>query len=163
MSNVTFKNQKIQIQGTFPTQGTLTNLKLVKSDLRELNTDELKGKKIVLNIVPSIDTSVCALQLKQFSNQLKSRDDVTLVFVSLDLPFALKRFCGAKGIDNAITTSDFRYKSLENFGVQMLSGPLTGLYARGVIVTDKNLNIVHSELVSEITIEPNYESALKHI
>ena len=88
---------------------------------------------------------------------------MVLVFASLDLPFAFSRFCAAEGIENAITTSDFKYKSLENMGVLMESGPLTGLYARGVLVTDENLNVVHSELVSEVVNEPDYEASLKHI
>ncbi|NAS32588.1 thiol peroxidase [Flavobacteriaceae bacterium R38] len=164
MSAITFKDQAIEVKGTFPQVGdTLPELRLIKSDLSELNTSDLKGKKVVFNIFPSVDTSVCALQLKQFSNQLKDREDVVLVFASLDLPFAFSRFCAAEGIENAITTSDFKYKSLENMGVLMESGPLAGLYARGVLVTDENLNVVHSELVSEVVNEPDYEASLKHI
>lgn len=161
---IKFKDSPIQTNGNFPSKGQqLPEMRLIKTDLSEVNTNDLKGKKLVFNIFPSVDTSVCAMQLKQFSKKLKDRDDVTLVFTSLDLPFALSRFCGAEGIDNAITTSDFRHQDAGKLGVIMEDGPLAKLYARGVIVTDENLEITYSELVDEVTNEPNYEEALKHI
>src|SRR5690554_7181047 len=111
---VKFKGTSISTSGNFPKVGdTLPEMKLVKSDLSELNTNELKGKKVVFNIFPSVDTAVCAMQLTKFANQLKNREDVALVFTSLDLPFAFSRFCSAEGINNAITTSDFRYRDAD--------------------------------------------------
>jgi thiol peroxidase len=159
---VKFKDTTIKLSGNFPQVGDqLPEMRLVKTDLSELNTNDLKGKKVVFNVFPSVDTAVCATQLSQFSNKLKDRSDVVLVFTSLDLPFALNRFCADKGIENAITTSDFRYHDAEKLGALMEDGPLNKLYARGVIVTDENLTIKHSELVDEVTSEPNYEEALK--
>ena len=164
MSQVNFAGKPIEIAGTFPQVGDqLPELRLLKTDLSELNYEELKGKKVVFNVFPSVDTGICAMSLKTFSNKLKDRSDVVLVFISLDLPFAFKRFCGAEGIENAITTSDFRYKDWAKNNSWMASGPLTGLYARGVLVTDENLKVVHSELVPEITQEPDYEAAMKFI
>ena len=164
MSQVKFAGNPIDISGEFPKVGEqLPDLRLLKTDLSELNYDELKGKKVVFNVFPSVDTGVCAMSLRTFSEKLKDRSDVVLVFTSLDLPFAFKRFCAAEGIENAITTSDFRYKDWAKNNSWMSSGPLTGLYARGVVVTDENLKIVHSELVPEITQEPNYDAALKHL
>lgn len=161
---IKFKGSEISTNGNFPKKGDqLPAMKLIKTDLSELNTNDLKGKKVVFNIFPSVDTAVCATQLSQFSNKLKNRDDVTLVFTSLDLPFALNRFCAAENIENAITTSDFRYHDAEKLGVVMEGGPLHKLYARGVLVTDENLTIQYSELVDEVTHEPNYEEALKSV
>lgn len=158
---IKFKGSSIQTNGNFPKVGDkLPEMKLVKSDLSDLNTNDLKGKKVVFNIFPSVDTAVCAMQLNKFADKLKDREDVALVFTSLDLPFAFKRFCTAEGVENAITTSDFRYRDAEKLGAIMEGGPLSGLHARGVIVTDENLVIQYSELVNEVTDEPDYQAAL---
>ncbi|PKR81103.1 thiol peroxidase [Brumimicrobium salinarum] len=162
--NLKFKGKEIKTNGNFPKVGDkLPGMQLVKTDLSELNTDELKGKKVVFNIFPSVDTAVCALQLNKFAAQLKDRSDVALVFASLDLPFAFKRFCTDEGIDNAITTSDFRHRDANKLGAVMEGGPLQGLHARGVIVTDEDLIIQYAELVEEVTDEPNYEAALAKV
>lgn len=159
-----FKGTAIKTKGNFPKVGDkLPEMKLVKADLSELNTNDLKGKKVVFNIFPSVDTAVCAMQLSKFADKLKDREDITLVFTSLDLPFAFKRFCSAEGIDNAVTTSDFRYRDAEKLGTIMEGGPLNGLHARAVIVTDENLVIQHAELVEEVTNEPDYDAALNKV
>ena len=164
MSQVTIGGNPIDIEGNFPEVGQpLPELRLLKTDLSALDYEELKVKKVVFNVFPSEDTGVCAASLRTFSDQLKDRSDVVLLFVSLDLPFAFKRFCAAEGIENAITTSDFRYKDWAKNNSWMASGPLAGLYARGVLVTDEQLKIVHSELVPEIGQEPDYEAAMKHL
>lgn len=164
MSKTKFKGEEVNTKGSFPKIGdVLPDLKLIKSDLSTLTNADLKGKKVVFNIFPSVDTSVCAVQLKQFAHKLKDNKDVIPLFTSLDLPFALNRFCAAEGIENAITTSDFRFKSMASHGCEILDGGLKGLYARAVVVTDENLNIVYSQLVDDIINEPNYEEALKHI
>lgn len=161
---IKFKGSAIKTSGDFLKVGDkLPEMKLVKADLSELNTNDLKGKKVVFNIFPSVDTSVCGAQLGTFANKLKDRDDVTLVFASKDLPFAFKRFCSAEGIDNGITASDFRYGDASKLGVIMQEGPLSGLHARGVIVTDENLVVQYAELVEEVTNEPNYEAALNKV
>lgn len=164
MSTVTLGGNPVEVKGEFPKVGQqLPKLRLVKTDMSELNYDDLKGKKVVFNVFPSVDTGVCATSLRQFSSKLKDREDVVLVFASMDLPFAFKRFCGAEGIENAITTSDFKHKDWSaNFAV-MSSGPLAGLFVRGVMVANENMEIVHSELVPEIAQEPNYDAALEFL
>ncbi len=162
MSNIRLGGTPISTKGEFPKLGDkLPEIRLIKADLSELTNEDLKGKKVVFNIFPSVDTDVCAMQLGTFSNKLKDRDDVMLVFASMDLPFALKRFCADKGIENAVTTSDFRHKSIANKGIEMEDGALAGLYARGVMVTDETGTITYSELCKDIVDEPNYEEALK--
>lgn len=159
---IKFHGDTVTTNGNYPKVGdVLPEMKLVKADLSELNTNDLKGKKIVFNTIPSVDTGVCAKQMNQFSQKLKGRDDVSLVFLSMDLPFAAGRFCTTEGIENAITVSDFRYNEGEKLGSVMKSGPLNGLHARGVIITDENLNVIYSELVEEVTDEPNYDKALE--
>jgi len=160
MTTITFKGSPIQTNGDFPQiGGKLPELKLVAGNLSEVSLDSFKGKKVIFNIFPSIDTAVCALQLTTFCQQFAGQDDTVLLFASLDLPFALNRFCSAEGIDNAVTTSDFRHHSLEKYGVMMTDGPLAGLSARAVLILDEQHNIIYSELVSEVTHEPNYEAA----
>ncbi len=162
MSTVTLKGNEIKVADGFPAVGDPARpLKLVAADLSEVSLEDYLGKKIVLNIFPSIDTGVCALQLKTFSKQIGNMEDVVLLTASMDLPFALKRFCGAEKIKNAVTASDFRHRSLANgYGVEILDGPLAGLYARAVIVINEYGHVAHAELVAEIAQEPDYEAAL---
>jgi len=162
MAIINFKGNPIQTIGDFPQLGTQApDFKLVKGDLSEVSLEDLKGKKIIFNIFPSVDTAVCALQLKTFSQKAAQLDDVVLLFASMDLPFALNRFCAAEGIENAITASDFRYNSLaENYGVLMKQGPLSGLYARATLVLDENHKVTYSELVSDVVNEPDYDKAM---
>jgi thioredoxin-dependent peroxiredoxin len=163
MSNVTLKGNPVKLAGKFPAIGdTAAEFTVVRNDLSEQTLSALRGKKVVLNIFPSVDTAVCALQLKSFSQRLAGRDDVAAVYVSMDLPFAFGRFCAAEGVNNAITGSDFRHRSLaENYGVGIKDGPLAGLYARATLILDKDLTVRHAELVSDITHEPDYEAAMK--
>ncbi|MCE2595060.1 glutamine amidotransferase [Motilimonas cestriensis] len=160
--HLTFKGNAIKTQGQFPQVGEQApDFTLIDSKLGLLKRTDLLGKKLVLNIFPSIDTPVCAIQLKTFSQQLANRTDTTLLFASLDLPFAYSRFCAAEGIDNAITASDYQTQSIAaGYGVKMEGGPLSGLYARAVLVLDENHTILHAELVSEVTDEPDYQAAL---
>jgi len=164
MSKTAFKGKVVSLNGDALKVGSqFPNLRLVKADLSIIETKDLKGKTIVFNYMPSVDTSVCALQLTTFSNKLKDRKDVVNVFASYDLPFALSRFCSAKGIVNAITTSDFRFRDLEKIGVVMTDGPLVGLAARGTLVIDENQTIIYAQLTKDIVDEPDYEEALKFI
>ncbi len=164
MSTTNFKGDPVNIHGDFPAVGqTISGLKLVKTDLSELTEKDLAGKKVVFNVFPSVDTGVCAMQLKNFSAKMKDREDVILLFASRDLPFAFSRFCAAEGIDNAVTTSDFKHNSLTDKGMVMADGPLAGLFARGVMVLDESQKVIHSELVDDITHEPNYDEALKYL
>jgi len=162
MAKTQFKGNPVQTEGAFPQVGDQApDFKLIKSDLSEVTLADLSGKNIIFNIFPSIDTAVCALQLKTFSQKAADMDDVVLLFGSMDLPFALNRFCAAEGIENAVATSDFRHHSLaENYGVKMLDGPLSGLYARATLVINDQGEVIHSELVSDVVNEPDYEAAL---
>jgi thiol peroxidase len=162
MSTITFKGGPIQTNGDFPEIGQqLSDFKLVTGTLSEVSLQDFKGKRIVFNIFPSVDTAVCAMQLKSFSQKMAGIEDLILLSASLDLPFALNRFCGAEGIENAVTTSDFRHHCLKNYGVIMTDGPLAGLSARAVLILDEHHKIIYSELVNEVTDEPNYSAALK--
>ena len=165
MATINFKGNPIQTNGDFPQKGTQApDFRMVKSDLSEVSLADLKGKKIIFNIFPSIDTAVCALQLKTFSQRASQLNDVVLLFASMDLPFALSRFCAAEGIENAVTVSDFRYQSLaKNYGVKMIDGPLNGLYARATLVLNEHHQIVYSELVSDVVNEPNYDAVMDTI
>ncbi len=165
MATINFKGNPIQTQGDFPQVGDQApELKLVKTDLSEISLSDYAGKQIIFNIFPSVDTAVCALQLKTFNQKVAQRSDVVLLFASMDLPFALNRFCGAEGIDNAVTASDFRHHSLaDNYGVKMTQGPLAGLYARATLVLNAEHQVVYSELVEDVVNEPDYDAAMATI
>ena len=162
MATINFKGNPIQTQGDFPQVGDQAPaLKLIQADLSEATLDNFKGKQVVFNIFPSVDTAVCALQLKTFSQKAAQRDDVVMLFASMDLPFALNRFCAAEGVDNAVTASDFRYHSLaDNYGVKMTEGPLADLYARATLVLNSDHQVVYSELVEDVVNEPDYDAAM---
>ncbi|MEM9219719.1 MAG: thiol peroxidase [Cyanobacteria bacterium P01_F01_bin.150] len=162
MSNITFKGNPIDIEGMFPTVGTKApEFNLVKSDLSALSLSELAGKRVIFNIFPSVDTSVCALQIQKFDQAVADLDNTVLLFASLDMPFAFQRFCNEKGIQNAVTASDFRHHSLAKaYGVKMSSGPLSGLYARAVLTLNEDHQVIYSELVQEVTSEPDYDAAM---
>lgn len=162
MAQITFKDSPVNTSGALPAIGSLApDFSLVNTDLNTVTLADFKGKKVIINIFPSVDTGVCAMQLKTFNQRVKGLNDVVLLFVSLDLPFAFKRFCGAEGIENTVTASDFRARSFaKDYGVEMLDGPLSGLYARAAIILDTDHRITYSELVSEITQEPNYDAAM---
>lgn len=163
MANLTFHQKPIQTIGDFPKKGEkIPDFKLVGSNLAEISLTDFAGKSILFSILPSVDTAVCSTQLKTFSQKMTTDDTNTiLLFASLDLPFAFSRFCQAEGIANVVTASDFRYKSLQSYGVEMQDGPIRGLYARAVIVCDPQHQVVHSELVKEVSNEPDYEVVLQ--
>ena len=162
MASLTFKGTAITTTGQLPEVGQQApNFSLVAKDLSSVSLASFQGKKVIFNIFPSIDTPVCALQLKQFNTLVSDLDNTALLFSSLDLPFAFNRFCAAENIENAITASDYRSQSLaQTYGVKMTNGPLEGLYARAVIILDENHQVIYSELVKEVTDEPNYDAAL---
>lgn len=162
MPDLTFKGTPIARTGNFPSVGDIApDFTLTKTDLSEVSLSDLKGKKVIFNIFPSVDTSVCATQLQTFNKLASECDNTVLLFSSLDLPFAFGRFCAAENIENAITASDYRHRSLEkNYGVRIKNGPLEGLYARAVLVLDEDQKVIYSEIVSEVTDEPNYDAAM---
>lgn len=162
MANVTLGGNPIEVQGVFPTIGeSVTDFTLVKSDLSEASLADYQGKRKILNIFPSIDTGVCATSVRKFNQQAADLNNAVVLCISADLPFAQARFCGAEGLENVVTLSSFRNRTFaENLGVAIVSGPLSGLTARAVIVLDEANNVLHSELVPEIKQEPNYDAAL---
>ncbi|WP_322619566.1 thiol peroxidase [Shewanella sp. YLB-07] len=162
MMTVTFQGSPVSLSGTFPQTGqTALDFTLCAADLNDLTLDSLKGQKLVLNIFPSIDTPVCANSVRAFNEKASSLNNVTVLCISADLPFATSRFCGAEGIDGVITASFFRSPSFtEDYGVNLNEGALKGLATRAILVIDEEGTIVHRELVSEITEEPNYEAAI---
>lgn len=162
MTQVTMMGNPIEVSGNFPKKGEkVTTLTLTNKELADVTLDTYAGKRKVLNIFPSIDTGVCATSVRKFNQQAANLKNAVVLCISADLPFAQVRFCGAEGIKNVETLSTFRYKEAhENLGVNITTGPIAGLTARSVIVLDENNNVLHSELVSEIKNEPNYEAAL---
>jgi thioredoxin-dependent peroxiredoxin len=162
MATITFKGSPVSTVGDLPKVGSIAPaFTLTKVDLSPLDSKDLAGKHVVLNIFPSIDTGVCATSVRKFNQQAASLPDTVVVCVSKDLPFAQKRFCGAEGIDKVVPASWFRGRDFgADYGVTMASGPLAGLFARAVVVLDKAGKVVHTELVPEIAQEPNYDAAL---
>jgi len=160
-----FKGTVVNTNGDLPKVGTAAqDFSLVKNDLSSLSLAELKGKKVVLNIFPSLDTSTCAASVRRFNKEAASLTNTVVVCISKDLPFAQARFCGAEGIENVITASDFRNSDFTSkYGVLQADGPLKGLMARSVIVLDEDQVVKYTELVNEITTEPNYEAALANL
>lgn len=138
--------------------------KLTTPDLGEIELNDFRGKTLVLNIFPSLDTSVCATSVRRFNAEASKLPDTQVICVSMDLPFAAKRFCTAEGIDNLIVASAFRSPMFaQKYGVEIVDGPLTGLLARSVVVIDPKGTVVYTELVNEITTEADYNAALRII
>ncbi|HNE50278.1 MAG: thiol peroxidase [Chitinophagales bacterium] len=159
MATVTFKGNPIHTNGDLPSKGTtLSNFSLVASDLSEKSLSDYQGKRLILNIFPSIDTGVCAASVRHFNKVASELKNTVVLCISKDLPFAASRFCGAEGISNVETLSGFRSTDFD--ALKINDGPLKGLYSRGIIVTDEHGKIIHTEQVSEIGQEPNYAAAL---
>ena len=161
MSQVTMKGNPVEVSGTFLQAGqTAPDFSLVTGDLSEKSLNDFAGKRKVLNIFPSVDTGVCAASVRKFNEKATSWDNTVVLCICHDLPFAQSRFCGAEGIENAIMLSAFRSNFAQDYGVAQTSGPLAGLTARAVVVLDENNQVLYSQLVPEITEEPDYDAAL---
>lgn len=161
MAQVTLKGNPFNTVGDLPKVGSsLPDMKLTKSDLTDVSLSTYAGKRKILNIFPSVDTPVCAASVRKFNEKAASLKNTVVLCISADLPFAQKRFCGAEGISNVETLSSFRQSFAKDIRVEMADGPFKGLCARAVVVLDEANKVVHSELVSEIANEPNYEAAL---
>lgn len=163
MAKITLKGNPVNTSGELPKKGTVApDFTLVKSDLGSLSLKELKGKKLILNIFPSLDTSVCAASVRKFNKVAAEKPGITVLAISKDLPFAHGRFCTTEGINNLITLSGFRDRSFgKNYGIDITDGPLEGLYARSVVVIDSEGKIVYTQLVPEIAQEPDYDEILE--
>ncbi len=157
---VTLGGTPIDVSGSFPRVGdTAPDFKLVNKDLADVSLADFAGKKKLLNIVPSLDTPVCAVSTKKFNDAAVG--NTAVLIISADLPFAMSRFCGAESANNVTTLSTMRgAEFMANYGVAITSGPLCGVTARAVVVLDENNKVLHAELVPEIKQEPDYDAAL---
>ena len=161
MASVTFQGNAVTTVGELPEVGQpAPGFTLVKADLGEVTLEELSGKRVILNIFPSIDTGTCATSVRKFNEEASKLENTQVICVSADLPFAAGRFCGAEGIENVITGSTFRSSFGEDYGVTFSSAPLTGLLSRSVVVIDAVGSVLYTEQVAETTEEPNYEAAI---
>lgn len=165
MAQITLQGNPINTNGDLPAVGSQApDFDLVDSDLNNVSLSDFSGKKKLLNIVPSLDTPVCATSTKKFNQHGSGRDDLVVLIVSADLPFAQQRFCSAENTTEVKTLSMMRSKDFaRDYGVLIEDGPLAGLTARAVVVIDEHDNIVHTELVSEIAAEPDYDQALSSL
>ena len=164
MASVTLKGNPFNTVGNLPAVGTAApNFTLVKGDLSSVSLTDFLGKKVILNIFPSVDTGTCAQSVRNFNAKAASLENTVVLCISKDLPFAQNRFCGAEGIDKVHTLSDFRSQFGNDYGVSFSNGPLEGLLSRAIVVIDEMGSVVYTEQVSETVDEPNYDLALEKI
>jgi len=162
MAQITLGGTPTNTNGNLPANGTSVNdHTLTKADMSPVSLSEQKGKKVILNIFPSVDTGVCATSVRTFNQKASGLDNTVVICVSKDLPFAQARFCGAEGIENVVVASDFRDPSFaEELGLLITDGAFAGLDARAIVVLDEEGKVSYSELVPEVGQEPNYEAAI---
>ncbi|MGI6073360.1 MAG: thiol peroxidase [Fermentimonas sp.] len=165
MAKVTFKGGPVNTSGEVPAVGSKApEFTLVDAKLSDVKLSDYKGKNVVLNIFPSLDTGTCAASVRNFNKKASSLNNTVVLCISADLPFAATRFCVAEGIENVVTLSTFRDESFaKDYGLLMTDGPLKGLLARTVIVLNPSGEVVYTELVSEIANEPDYDAAINSI
>lgn len=162
MAQITLGGNAIHTSGNIPSIGSSAPIfSLTAEDMSSITLDNYAGKKKILNIFPSVDTGVCATSVRTFNSKAASLENTVVLCISRDLPFAQKRFCGAEGISNVVMLSDYKNGNFgKSYGVEVIDGKFEGLHARAILVLDENNQVLHSELVSEIAQEPNYEAAL---
>jgi thiol peroxidase len=162
MAKITLKGNPVNTSGNLPSKGSKApDFTLVKSDLGNLSLSELKGKRLILSISPSLDTSVCATSVRKFNQMAAGKTNTMVLAITKDLPFANGRFCTTEGITNVGTLSGFRNTTFgKSYGVEIVDGSFMGLYARSIIVIDENGIVTHTQLVPEIAQEPDYDAAL---
>ncbi len=165
MAQITFKGNTVNTVGNLPKVGEKAkDFSLVKTDLSRVSLSDFAGSKLVLNIFPSLDTGTCAASVRRFNKEAANLKNTKVLCISRDLPFAQARFCGAEGIENVVTLSDFASGEFgKNYGLEMADGPLSNLHSRVVIVLDESGKVVYTQQVPEIVDEPNYEEALKAV
>lgn len=163
MATITIKGTPFHTSGELPQTGTkAANLKLVNTELPNVQLADYQGQKVVLNIFPSVNTGICAQSVRTFNQEAAELDNTKVLCISRDLPFALTAFCGAEGIDQVETLSDFRFRETGDlFGMELQDGPFQGLLARAVVALDAEGTVIYQELVPEIAQEPNYKAALE--
>lgn len=161
MAQVTLGGNAVNTNANLPAVGSpAPDFTLTGSDLGDITSASLLGKKVILNIFPSIDTPTCATSVRTFNVRAADRDDAVVLCVSADLPFAQGRFCGAEGITNVINASGFRSTFADDYGINLVDGRLAGLMARAVVVIDEAGTVAYTELVPEIAQEPDYDAAI---
>jgi len=162
MASITLGGNPIHTNGALPQKGSkVADFSLIKTDLSNASLSDFSGKRLVLNIFPSVDTGTCAQSVRTFNEKASALVNTLVLCISRDLPFAQKRFCGAEGLENVVNLSDFKSGEFgKNYGLEMIDGPLAGLHSRVVLVLDENGTVLHAEQVAEIAEEPNYEAAL---
>ncbi len=164
MAKITLKGNPAQTNGDLPSLGAKApEFTLIATDLSEKSLGDFAGKKKILTINPSYDTPVCQIAAKTFHQKAAAIPGLIALVISPDLPFAQKRYCGAEGIEDAVTLSTFRSSFLKDYGVEIQNGPFKGLAARAVLVLDENNKVIYRELVPEIAQEPNYAAALASV
>lgn len=160
MAQITLRGNPVNTVGELPAVGSpAPAFSLTGTDLGAVSNDQFRGKTVLLNIFPSVDTPVCATSVRKFNEQASAKG-LTVVCVSKDLPFALSRFCGAEGIENVTSASAFRDSFGEDYGLTIVDGPMAGLLGRAVVVIGADGNVVYTELVPEVAQEPDYDAAL---
>ncbi|MFH1569336.1 MAG: thiol peroxidase [Gemmatimonadota bacterium] len=162
MAKITLKGQPVQTAGELPAVGAQApSFTLTRTDLADVSLANYAGKRVVLNVFPSIDTSVCAASVRRFNAEASGLDDTVVLCISADLPFAHKRFCEAEGLGRVVPLSTFRGRGFgSDYGLTITTGPLAGLLSRAIVVVDRGGKVVHTEQVPEIAQEPDYAAAL---
>lgn len=162
MAKIALKGSAVNTSGELPkVRESAKDFQLTGTDLSTKTLADFKGKNLILNIFPSVDTGTCAASVRNFNKTAADLDNTTVLCISRDLPFAQKRFCGAEGIDNVIMLSDFKTGKFGNdYGLTILNGPLAGLHSRCIVVIDSEGSIIYTEQVADIVDEPNYDKAL---
>ena len=165
MAKITFRGSPVHTQGDLPAVGSKApDFKLTSGDLTEKTLSDFQGKKIVLNIFPSIDTGVCAASVRHFNESASGLENTAVLCISKDLPFAHSRFCAAEGLENVVSLSEFKDSNFSDaYQVKMNDGPLAGLMSRAVVVIGEDGNVKYTEQVPEIGQEPDYEKALSYL
>jgi thioredoxin-dependent peroxiredoxin len=162
MAQITFRGSPINTSGSLPNVGSAApDFRVIKADLSPMSLSDFKGKKVILNIFPSIDTGVCAASVRRFNVEATKLTDTVVLCISKDLPFAQKRFCAAEGLESVITGSEYRDAHFGNaYGVRIVDGPLEGLFSRAIVIADEKGTVIYTEQVPEIAQEPDYDKAL---
>ena len=165
MTKITLKGNTINTSGELPNVGSQAkDFKLIATDLSTKTLNDFKGKNLVLNIFPSVDTGTCAASVRNFNKAAANLNNTSVLCISRDLPFAQNRFCGAEGIENVVMLSDFNTGQFgKDYGLNIVDGPLTGLHSRSVLVINTEGKVIYTEQIAETTEEPNYDLALKSL
>ncbi len=165
MTQVNFKGQAVRLAGNMPAIGSpAPEFLLTGTDLQDKKLSDFRGSKLILNVFPSLDTPVCAASVRRFNTLASGMDNVKVLAISRDLPFAHARFCSTEGIENVINLSDYKTCNFgKDYGLEITEGPLEKLLARAVFIIDPQGKITYVQLVPEITEEPDYEDVLKHL